>query len=367
MVQNAAMDILSGDSKAPGAKLARLVMGACAVPYSAVARLRRWAYRMGVLASHSAAAPVISIGNITTGGTGKTPMVAWVARQLMLVGRRPGIVLRGYKAVGGRSDEAELLAGLTKVKNEPNASQAGTEWTVPVIVDPNRVRGAGKAIGQGADVIVLDDGFQHLRLRRDLNIVLIDATNPFGYGYVLPRGLLREPVSVLQYADAIVITRCDAIPPAGLEALRRKLASLAPRASIHTAVHAPTCLIDPTGEKKPLDVLAGKKIMAFCGVGNPEAFFSTLGRLGAVPAGKIAFGDHVHYGPDQMEYIAREAGLCGAEILVTTQKDRVKLTPAALAKPLWTLAVEIQFPASGDELMERIRQAMQGYEVEVRG
>jgi len=360
MDQNAAMDILSGASKTPGARLARLAMGACGISYSAAVRLRRWAYRRGLLPSHAAAAPVISIGNITTGGTGKTPMVAWVARQLMLMDRRPAIVLRGYKAAGGRSDEAELLAGLLEGRNEPIPSRPAAEWTVPVIVDPNRVRGAGKAIGQGADVIVLDDGFQHLRLRRDLDIVLIDATNPFGFGYVLPRGLLREPPSALQYADAIVITRCDAIPPADLEALRRNLAVLAPAASIHTAIHAPTHIIDPHGATVPLEALANRKVLAFCGVGNPEAFFTSLGHLGAVMVDKMAFGDHVHYGPDQMDSVSRAADRCGAEILVTTQKDRVKLDPAAFTKPLWTLAVEIQFPAGRDELMERIRRAMQG-------
>jgi len=367
MDQQLIRDIQSGLERGLAAGAARGLLAIASLPYAAATRTRRWAYRRGILPSRAVGAPVISVGNITVGGTGKTPMTAWVARELTRMGRRPAVVLRGYKARGGKSDEAELLrellaggAGPGKAGG-PAGQDAGDHWSVPVIVDPDRVRGAKKAVNQGADVIVLDDGFQHLRLRRDLDIVLIDATNPFGLGHVLPRGLLREPLAGLKCADAVVITRSDAVAPAVLEALRQRLAALAPAASIHSAVHAPTRIVDQDGAELPAQSLAGRKAFAFCGIGNPDSFFATLDRLGAVLVGRRAFGDHVRYGRPEVSAIARQAERSGAEVLVTTQKDRVKLAPADLSRPLWTVAVQIQLTGGRNELVQRISNALQGH------
>jgi tetraacyldisaccharide 4'-kinase len=366
-------DILAGRRRGMVTAAVRGLLAGAAVPYACVTLLRRWAYRRGIVPSRRAGVPVVSVGNITVGGTGKTPMAAWVAGQLLRIGRRPAVVLRGYKAKGGRSDEAELLKELLAGGAGRAGAGSGVEqrqqeqWSVPVIVDADRMRGAEQAVGQGADVIVLDDGFQHLRLRRDLDIVLIDGTNPFGFGHVLPRGLLREPLSALKCADAIVITRSEAVAPAAIDALRQKLAALAPRASIHAAVHAPTRIIDQTGAELPLRSLPGRKVFAFCGIGNPGSFFAALERLGAVRASERAFDDHVRYGPAEIIAIARAAEQCGAEVLVTTQKDRVKLLPSAFHEPLWTLAVELQLTSGRHELVERIREALPGRRLEGRG
>jgi len=366
MDQQLIRDIQSGQRRGPAAGVARGLLAVASFPYAAAMRLRRWAYRRGVLPSRRAAIPVLSIGNVTVGGTGKTPMVAWVARQLMRIGRRPAVLLRGYKARGGKSDEAELLLELLADRQHESAADSTkgqdtkARWSVPVIVDPNRLRGAEQAVGLGADVIVLDDAFQHLRLRRNLDIVLIDATNPFGFGFVLPRGLLREGLSALRYADAVVITRSDAVAPPAIDALRQKLAALAPAASIHSAIHAPAHVVDQDGAKTPLAALAGCKVLAFCGVGNPESFFGALERAGVRLAGKCAFEDHAHYDPSRISELNLAAELAGADVLLATQKDRVKLNPADLAKPLWTLAVEIQFTGGQDELIARIRRAIQG-------
>ncbi|RLG28969.1 tetraacyldisaccharide 4'-kinase, partial [Methanosarcinales archaeon] len=171
-------DIMSGRRRGVGAAALRAAAAVASCPYAAAMRLRRWAYRKGVLSSRSARAGVICVGNITTGGTGKTPMVAWVVDRLAQAGKTPAILTRGYRSAEGGSDEAALLKRLTGAA---------------VVVNPDRAAGAKQALAGGADVLVMDDGFQHLRLRRDLDVVLIDATNPFGFGRCLPRGMLREP------------------------------------------------------------------------------------------------------------------------------------------------------------------------------
>jgi len=334
------MDILSGRRRGLCASVVRAGLSSAAVPYSAAMRLRRWAYRRGLLNRRRADAPVISVGNITTGGTGKTPMVAWVVQHLKGASRTPAVLIRGYKAVEGQSDEAELLRQLTHV---------------PVIINPDRVAGAREAVARGADVLVMDDGFQHLALRRDLNIVLIDATNPFGYGRCLPRGLLREPVAALTDADAVVITRSDEVESPRLEELRRRLDNLAPNASFHAAVHQPVGLIDEAGAKLPPDALNRRRVCALCGIGNPESFARTLERLGADIVSRCVFDDHVAYTPARIDAIRHACRDGRAELLVTTEKDFVKLAGVSLPVPLWRLAVVMNIVEGEQQLIDRIK------------
>jgi tetraacyldisaccharide 4'-kinase len=282
---------------------------------------------------------VISVGNITTGGTGKTPMVAWVVERLRQADRRPAILTRGYKSHAGVSDEAELLKAQTGV---------------PVIVNPDRIAGAREAISGGADVLVMDDGFQHRRLRRDLDIVLIDATNPFGYGFCLPRGLLREPLSALRDAHAIVITRSDAISAHELCQLQARLIKFAPQASIGTAIHKPTCLVDSQGQKHSLESISGKGIVAFCGIGNPQSFFEGVKSLGANIVSVMALDDHIHYGPELVRSIRQLLSQTKADLAVTTQKDMVKLAKLKLDEPILALAVAIEITGGENELAAKI-------------
>ncbi len=341
MDQQAVREILSGRRKGPGAALLRAAAWPASKAYAAAMRLRR-----ALAVGRRAAVPVISVGNITTGGTGKTPMVAWLVDQLKRMGREPAVLTRGYKGREGRSDEAEMLYRRTGV---------------PVVVDADRVSAAAAAVAAGADVLVLDDGFQHLRLRRDLDIVLIDATCPFGYGHVLPRGLLREPLSALRWAHAVVITRCDLVDPDELNRLAQRLRRLAPDASLHRAGHVPSAVIVRGGRHLPPEVLTGRRLFAFCGIGNPEGFFASLAAAGAELAGTLALNDHVEYVPATLERIASSAGAGGAEALVTTAKDRVKIEdPAALPLPLWTVQVEIGLKAGAEELLAKVRAAIEG-------
>ncbi len=340
MKEREVREILTGRGPGLCGTACWLVRRVLAAPYAGLMRLRRWAYRRGLLGSSSADVPVICVGNITTGGTGKTPMVVWVVEQLKGLGLAPAILTRGYKAKAGLSDEAELLKRLTGVA---------------VVIDGDRVAGAAAAVADGADVLVMDDGFQHRRLRRDLDIVLIDACNPFGGGCCLPVGRLREPLSALAHAHAVVITRADVAREQVLAALGEKLRRLAPQASIHTAAHAPARIIDHNGEELPIEALLGRKVFSFCGLGNPGAFAATLSMLGAEQAGTCFLEDHAEYPPTLLANLAATAGEEGAEVMVTTAKDRVKIAaPAELPMPLWTLEVQMRILDGEAELLARI-------------
>ena len=334
-----AMNIISGRQRSVAASAVRSALLAASLPYSVGMRIRRWAYRRGILPSHSAGVAVVCVGNITTGGTGKTPMVAWLVDRLVQAGCSPAVLTRGYRSVGGVSDEAALLARLCGV---------------PVIVDGDRVAGAAKALSSGADVLVMDDGFQHMRLRRDMNIVLIDAANPFGFGHVLPRGLLREPVSALSDADVIVITHSDAVPPGDLDELKRRIVELAGQVDMVEAVHKAEAIVDDSGRRQGVESLAGKRVFAFCGLGRPEQFFEMLSGLGAVLVGRRALDDHAAYTPDVIESIAEASQDNSAEMLVTTAKDCVKCPQGAFRAPLWTLEMRIEFPDGDGGLADRV-------------
>jgi len=348
MDEQSVRDILSGRRRGAAWSCLRAGLWAASRPYAGAMRLRRWAYRRGLLRSRSAGVPVICVGNLTTGGTGKTPMVAWVVERLTEAGRRPAILTRGYKAAEAgeagevRSDEARLLRELTGAA---------------VVVRADRVAGAAAAVADGADVLVMDDGFQHRRLRRDLDIVLIDAIEPFGYGHCLPRGLLREGPSALADAHAVVLTHSDEVPPERLTRLGERVARLARGASHHVGVHRPSAVIDATGAERPLDDLLGRKVYAFCGLAGPEHFFTTLAGLGARLTGRRALDDHAAYTPELLRRLVAEAKRSEAGILVTTQKDYVKLAAMGAAPRVWQLAVRMDIVGGHERLVRRVLAA----------
>ena len=344
MDQQTIHSILSGRARGPGASLLRGLTWLLSKPYALLMRLRRGAYRHRLLRGHESPLPVLSVGNLTTGGTGKTPLVMWLCQRLAAQRRSPVILTRGYKAVAGRSDEAEMMWKATGV---------------PVVADPDRVSAAAEAARAGADVLVLDDGFQHLPLRRDLDIVLVDATNPFGYGHVLPRGLLREPRSALRDADAVVITRTEQAAPEAVAALRRELAALAPRATMALSGHAASAVVLPGNRHLPPSLLAGKRAFAFCGIGNPESFFVTIRQAGAELVGQRAFDDHAAYDDAALFAVRDAAYAAGAEVILTTAKDRVKLVNASLlGLPLWVLLVDIKLVEGEARLWALVEAAL---------
>src|SRR4051794_35567561 len=210
--------VISGQQTGVGAALLRGVTRVLEPIYAAVVASRNRGYSAGIIASNRARRPVVSVGNITTGGTGKTPVVRWLADRLRERGMRPAVLLRGYKArPGERGDEQRLLDELL---NPP-----GTASPVIVHANPDRLQGAKAVLRDhpDVDVFILDDGFQHRRLQRDFDLVLIDATTPFGYEHVLPRGLLREPLSGLSRASAFLLTRVDQALPGAVDASQRDI------------------------------------------------------------------------------------------------------------------------------------------------
>lgn len=337
--------IISGERMDVPARIARPLLKVASYPYLAGAFLHRWAYGK-MLRPREASLPVISIGNLTVGGTGKTPLVQWLVGLLREEGALPAVLTRGYRGEAGFADEPAMLRASTAAM---------------VIVNPHRWAGAKKAAAEGADVCVLDDGFQHVRLARDLEIVAVDATCPLGYGHMLPRGLLREPISALRRADAIVLTRCDQVTAAELRTISGKLRVLASRALLAESVLAPSGFRGPDGQLRPVQELAGRKVWAFCGLGNPAAFYRTLAGLGAEVAGHTTFNDHHAYTQADIDALGAHCEAAGASGLVTTSKDAIKLPRWLDRTNIGSLEVELKITAGESALKERISQVLSAH------
>lgn len=338
--------IIDGQRRDPLAVFARGALRIASLPYAAAVRLRNRRYDRGGLPIHHAGVPVIAVGNLTAGGTGKTPMVAAIAAHLRQRGLRVGLVSRGYRSdSSGSNDEAREL-----YDRIPD---------VPHVQNPDRVEAARVVVEElEMEVIVLDDGFQHRRLHRDLDIVLIDATCPFGYGYLLPRGLLREPLSALARADVVVISRAGRVDADRREAIRQTILAHAPQAVIASADHVPSRLIRYAGEGgnaagEPLSALRDRPVAAFAGLGNPQPFFDSLSELGARLVATRTLPDHSAYDRPTVESIRdwlAELRRTEPDLLaVCTHKDLVKLRTERLGEtPLRALSIELQI-SSGEE------------------
>lgn len=311
------------------------------VPYGWAVRCRNLLYEHGWKRGYRAPVPVVSIGNLTLGGTGKTPCVEYVSRLYRRHGWQVAILSRGYASDRGRNDEALVLE-----ENLPD---------VPHLQGPDRAALARIAVEElESDVLVLDDGFQHRRLHRDLDIVLIDATNPWGHGYLFPRGLLREPRSSLRRAGAVILTRCDQVKATARARLRKVIARLAPDRPVTESVHQAVDLGNAEQQTCGLDILQSRPIAAFCGIGNPEAFRETLQRLGAACCDFRIFPDHHRYSRADVDSLrdwsSRQPGDC---LIVTTQKDLVKIRLSVLgSRPLWALRIQMRLE-TGQDLLDR--------------
>jgi tetraacyldisaccharide 4'-kinase len=310
--------------------------------YGRALQFRARLYRSGALASARAASPVISVGNLTFGGTGKTPFVELLARRLRFEGWTPAIVSRGYgrrsKGVVVVSEGGGPLVGPDEGGDEPVA-MARRAPGVPVIVGERRADAARAALGQGADLIILDDGFQHLALARDVNLLLLDAADPFGGGELPPRGRLREPLSALARADAVVFTRIDRGEPPreALEQLQR----WNPRAPVFTARIRPAGLFDERGSAIAETQLTSRRFVAVSGIANPRSFRASLAELDLSGEELLEFPDHHRYGRRDLERIRRAADRTGSAWIATTEKDAVKLEGRTLL-PVVALRLEVE-------------------------
>jgi tetraacyldisaccharide 4'-kinase len=333
------------DSAAPGA-LQALAAGLAAL-YGWGARSRRKLYARGIFPVRRLPAPVVSVGNLTVGGTGKTPVTACLARRLQETGRRVAILSRGY---GGQRRGLTRLSDGQRLLARPPAVGEEAYWLARTLPGAAVYTGAARLeAGMAAwrefqpDLFLLDDGFQHFQLHRDLDIVLLDAASPFGNGRLLPRGPLREPVAALAAAQVLILTRFQA---GAHDRVLANLQAAFPEKTILTAAIAPvTARRYPEGEPRPPEALKGRALSAFAGLARPQVFAHTLAELEVRLTGFRAFPDHQAFSKRDLQELVREAGAQQAEALITTAKDWARLGEEWQADlPLWVLEVEARIP-----------------------
>ncbi|MBI5779485.1 MAG: tetraacyldisaccharide 4'-kinase [Planctomycetes bacterium] len=304
-------------------------------------KLRLFLYWIGIFRSRKLVARVISVGNLTVGGTGKTPFVLYLAEKLSK-GSKVGILTRGYGAGSKSTEDDENMALPANVIRATN---------------PDRVSSGEKLIKeQGVQTIILDDGFQHLSLKRDVDIVLIDATNPFGKGRLMPAGILREPLAALKRADIFVITHADLVTPEQLNVLEQKLKRY--NKKMVKAIHKPQYLVDMAQPDKTIDLaeIKGQNIWEFCGIGNPFQFHKTLNALCMVK-GLSIFPDHYYYSQPDLQAMFLKAKMEKAEAFVTTEKDALRLKGVTIPQdiPCYYLKIKIEI-IQGEDVIGSLEQ-----------
>lgn len=341
--------VIGGTRRGPLAWAARAALGWARLPYAAAVAVRNRWYDRRPERAHRVPVPVVCVGNLTLGGTGKTVAAEWVSGFFRDLGRQVALVSRGYgRADGGPNDEALVLED-----NLPD---------VPHLQGADRVAVATAAVEElEAELIVLDDGFQHRRLHRDLDVVLLDATRPVEREYLFPRGTLREPAGALKRAGAVLFTRCDQAEPGELARQLAWLAKRFPTLPHAATVHSPMELLGPDGGEDVATV-SGKAVAVFSGIGHPPAFVRTAEQLGARVAASRVFPDHHPYTREDVDDLSRWAAALPAEVetVLTTQKDWVKLRVGELGgRRLRAVRVGLKF-VDGEEAFRAKLQSVLG-------
>lgn len=346
--------ILAGHDRSLRATVTRTALSLLEPGYRAVIAARNLTFDAGLREPVKLNRPTLSVGNLTTGGSGKTPVVLAIARLLLNLNHRPAILLRGYRSTNQhRSDEATLLSD---------------ELGCHVIVepDPDRVAAAARVLQRKPDVSVflLDDAFQRRQVHRDLDLVLIDATLPWGFDHLLPRGLLREPVTALRRADAVLITRADAVEPATIQAIDQRMAAITGQPSLGHVSFTWGDLRDQFEQTHTLDSLRHQRVLGFTGLGNPASFWATLERVAQV-VHRLEFPDHHPYTQrDLHDVILHAATKHRADAVVMSQKDWVKIKPILsgcknpVALSLLWPQVQLKWNRGEREFVSRIQQAL---------
>lgn len=342
--------IMSGKRRDPVALAMRAALHMASVPYAIAVRRRNRNYDRQVADIQRCDVPVISVGNLTTGGTGKTPIVCLLAKWFRQRGLRVAIVSRGYgRGDADANDEAmELHARLPDV---------------PHIQNPDRVAAAQVAVEElEAQIVLMDDGFQHRRLHRNLDIVVIDATCPFGFGYQLPRGLLRESMHSLSRADVVLITRCQAVAPATIDSIRQTITAYNAEVPTLASDHTPIGLLEYPDSYLPLAIIEHQNVGVLSAIGNPDAFENTVRQCGATVQTARHLPDHDPYSPETVASLREWAKNLGDAIayIVCTHKDLVKLQTDRLGgKRLVALQIELTLHGDAqalDETLESIAE-----------
>lgn len=337
--------VLYGEKRSALARLVNVLLIGSSYVYRSAVRIYLFPFDIGLRKKRRLSRPVISVGNITVGGTGKTPMVRHICQMLLSAGLRPAVLSYGYGgSLRGRfgivSDGSDVLLSHLECGDEP-AMLAKSLPGVPVLVGKDRVRTGQVAINElGANVLVLDDGFQVWKLHRDLDLVLLRADCPFDNYRTLPAGRLREPMTAISHADCLILTgNPDAeLRERALEAVRR----CAPELPVWFARFEPSSLIPLSGApREPLDTLHGRRVFALCAIANPDSFEQTLQEAGAEIVGTARFPDHHEYSEDDVVEVSANASEHRADWIVTTEKDAVKLSRFRFRLPIYTLHIEI--------------------------
>jgi tetraacyldisaccharide 4'-kinase len=349
-------------------RLLLLVLKGASQLFRAAVQSRLFLYDIGILHRYPLGCQVISVGNITVGGTGKTPVVEVFARELQQAGRKVAILSRGY-----RKKELPWYERLFREQIDPprvvsdghhvllDSEMGGDEPYmlavnlpgVVVLVDRNRVKSGRYAVRKfGCDTLVLDDGFQYQRLKHRLELVLVDCTNPFGNGNLLPRGILREPVTNLSRANFVFLTKSDG----RTEELRQRVNELRPGAEIIECRHEPRCLRDAfSAEEKPLSFLQGLPVMALSGIAVPQSFENSLRGMGARVIDSERFADHHRFVAQEIINAVNHADEIGAKAVICTEKDAVRLPRLEHpAVPIYYLRVDIRILAGAESFAQAV-------------
>ncbi|MEN7973294.1 MAG: tetraacyldisaccharide 4'-kinase [Verrucomicrobiota bacterium] len=368
------LDVIEGRRKGKTATMLRGALRTLSMIFAVVVQVRLWLYKHRIIRPNTLGCQVISVGNLTVGGTGKTPVVEVFARNLQQQGRKVAILSRGYK-----SKELPFLQKMTqrittgKIETPPRVVSDGKRllldsWTagdepymlasnlpeVAVVVDKDRVKAGKYAIKElGCDTLILDDGFQYLTLGHRLDIALVDRTNPFGGGYLLPRGLLREPMRNIKRAGFIFITKCA---EGGAPELKEQLRRLNPHAEISECRHAAKYLKDVFGETTyDLDKLKGMKIAAVSAIAVPESFENALRAFGAEIVYARRFSDHHRFSQQEIINTINRSIKRGADAILTTEKDAVRFPFVDRRDiPVIYMRVEIEMLSGEEEFMDWI-------------
>ncbi|MDF2571424.1 MAG: lpxK [Sporomusa sp.] len=328
-------------------------------------------YRLGILECHRLPCKVISLGNITVGGTGKTPTAQRLAAIIRDMGYRVAILNRGYRSgwkgqVGVVSDGSKIYMTVTEAGDEAYLLAKNLPG-VPVIIGRNRFLTGSYAVDNlNAEVVILDDAYQHWQLQRDLDIVLIDTLNVFGNNFLLPRGTLREPLTNLDRAHAFLLTKIDQSTGDARVSIRETLSKYNEQALIVESTHTPRCFIEieewykgVRPETVPLTAIQGHSILPFSAIGNPSSFEKTITDLGGTVLDAVQFPDHHNYTMAEMQWIMQKAVDNKVKALITTDKDAVKIPSEFIHSerplPVYVLSIEVRFHDGYSELMDMIK------------
>lgn len=318
-----------------------------ALPYGMIQKLRLLLYNRGILKTNKLPIKVICVGNITVGGTGKTPTVIQLSKLLQQAGRKVVILSRGYKRTGNEevliiSEGQGPLVSWQQAGDEPYL--LASEIKTPIIVGKKRYLSGTLAMGHfNPGIILLDDGYQHLSLSRDINLLLINASNPFGNGKLLPAGILREPLSAIKRANIVLLSKSDQAE--NIDHLIQTIKNYNPQAPIFKGIHKPSALIELKTQKDwGLDWLQGKQVVTLSGIGDPASFTRLIEKLGAKVVKEACYPDHYFYKPDDLGQLQGELHQTSAQAIITTTKDALRLPEKTQTNwlPVLVLKIELQ-------------------------